>query len=68
MSDLNKEYLISPRSCAIKNKTQYNKYRFMKEEVHIEYVICSSCKFLISKKAIPIKSINNFFLEVFLRN
>ena len=57
MSDKKEEYLISPRTCAIK-KMKYHSQKY--EE--IEYMICSNCKSAVKNKTIPIKGINNFLL------
>ena len=65
MSDNSEEYLISPRSCAIKDRTKMKKLRSKSQEGHIEFVICSSCKSAIQNKKMPIKGINNFLVGGF---
>ena len=63
MSNRKEEYLISPRTCAVKGRDKFKKYNYnAQKEDDIEYIICSSCKSAINNKVVPIKGINNFLL------
>ena len=56
--------LLSPRSCAVKNRTWLKKCRSKNSGLgdSIEYLVCSSCKCAVERKQISMKGINNFLL------